>query len=63
MALVAANNTWSFLPVVSAFPQTVFPNVALWNATNGVDLQYQIQLSWPLDWSSPGEANGTALTM
>lgn len=63
MATAAANYTWSFTPVIPVFPQTVFPNVALWNATNGLDIQYQIQLSWPLEWPSREEANGTALTM
>jgi len=63
MATAATNYTWSFTPVVSAFPPSIYPNVALWDAKNGVDLQYQIQLSWPLEWPSRGEANGTALTM
>lgn len=58
-----ANYTWSFDPIVSAFPQTVFPNVALWNVTNGIDLSYQIQLSWPLDWTSRDVTNVTALPM
>lgn len=61
--MALANYTWSFNPIVSAFPETVFPNVALWNVTNGVDLNYQIQVSWPLEWTSRDEANGSALTM
>lgn len=63
MATAAANYTWSFTPAVSAYPQAILPNAAFWNATNGVDLQYQIQLSWPLKWPSREEANGAVLTM
>lgn len=57
------NFTWSFQPIISGFSEAVFPNLALWNITNGIDLQYQVQISWPLEWSSHAEANGTALTM
>ncbi|KAI9162745.1 Siderophore triacetylfusarinine C esterase [Paramyrothecium foliicola] len=57
------NLTWAFDSIVEAFPQTVFPNVALWNVTNGVDLGYQIKVSWPLTWTSPEEANSTVQTM
>lgn len=61
--MALTNYTWSFNPIISAFPETVFPNIALWNVTNGVDLSYQIQVSWPLEWTSRDQANGSALTM
>lgn len=61
--MALTNYSWSFNPIVSEFPATVLPNVALWNATNGVDLDYQIQVSWPLGWTSRDEAKGPALTM
>jgi hypothetical protein len=61
MALSYPN--WVFSPIVEAFPHTVFPNTALWNVTNGIDLEYQIKLSWPLTWTSRDEANNTAHTM
>lgn len=61
--MALTNYTWSFHPIVSAFPETVFPNVALWNVTNGVDSNYQIQVSWPLEWTSRDQASGSALTM
>ncbi|OCL11000.1 hypothetical protein AOQ84DRAFT_425487 [Glonium stellatum] len=54
--------SWSFNPIVPAFPHTVFPNVALWNVSNRVDLNYQIQVSWPLEWTSQ-EVESTVLTM
>ncbi|KAK3329209.1 Alpha/Beta hydrolase protein [Apodospora peruviana] len=64
---MASIGNWSFIPLVSAFPTTVFPNIALWNVTNAVtDLTYQIEISWPFEWgSSPPEdvSNKTALTM
>lgn len=61
--MALANYTWSFNPIPSIFPETVFPNIALWNVTNGLDLNYQIQVSWPLEWAARDQANGTALTM
>lgn len=57
-----SNYTWSFNPIVAEFPHTVLPNVALWNVTNGIDLDYQIQVSWPLQWESR-DVEKTALTM
>lgn len=57
---MAAN--WSFNPLALSFPQTVFPNVALWNATNDFGLTYQIQVSWPLEWENQA-VNNTALTL
>ncbi|KAF2185357.1 hypothetical protein K469DRAFT_576814 [Zopfia rhizophila CBS 207.26] len=53
---------WSFTNIVQSFPHTVFPNTALWNVNNGLDLNYQIQVSWPLEWSSRN-TNASALTM
>lgn len=38
--MALTNQTWSFIPLVTAFPETLFPNVAFWNITNGLDLQY-----------------------
>lgn len=61
--MALTNYSWTFSPLVPAFPPTVLPNIALWNVTNGIDLNYQVQLSWPLEWASRGDANGTALTM
>lgn len=61
--MALTNYTWSFDPIVSGFPETWFPNVALWNVTSGSDLQYQVTVSWPLEWDSREEANGSALTM
>ncbi|KAK3392760.1 Alpha/Beta hydrolase protein [Podospora didyma] len=55
---------WTFTPLVSAFPTTVFPNIALWNASNAVkNLTYQIEVSWPFEWESREVANKTALAM
>ncbi|KAF2280964.1 siderophore esteras-like protein IroE-like protein [Westerdykella ornata] len=43
--------TWSFHPLVTSFPGTVFPNVQFWNVTNGT-WEYQVQLAYPLNWTS-----------
>lgn len=62
--MALTNSTWSFTSIVEAFPQTVLPNVAYWNVTNGADLAYQVSLSWPLDWPASRDVeNKTALTM
>ncbi|CAG8960272.1 hypothetical protein HYFRA_00012792 [Hymenoscyphus fraxineus] len=44
------------------FPPTVFPNVELWNMSNENGIEYQVQISWPFEWSSR-DVNATALTM
>ena len=53
---------WSFIPLLSSYPPSVFPNVALWNVSNGIGLEYQIQISWPFNWPSR-DVESTALTM
>lgn len=53
---------WSFAPLLPAFAPTVFPNVELWNASNGVNLEYQIEISWPFEWESR-EVEKPALAM
>ncbi|KAK4442175.1 Alpha/Beta hydrolase protein [Podospora aff. communis PSN243] len=61
-------NGWSFHPY-PAFPATLYPNTAFWNATNDAkNITYQIQLSWPFSWSSAtpnttAASNKTALTL
>ncbi|KZM23177.1 hypothetical protein ST47_g5866 [Ascochyta rabiei] len=45
---------WEFTPLVTEFPTNVLPNVGFWNASNGT-WGYQIQLAWPLNWTSPLE--------
>ena len=47
--------------VVIDFSATVLPNIAFWNVSNGT-WEYQIQLAWPLNWSTPLE-NVTVETM
>jgi predicted alpha/beta superfamily hydrolase len=42
---------WSFHPLITSLPPTVLPNVAYWNVTNGT-WEYQVQVSWPLNWTS-----------
>lgn len=60
--MAAALPNWSFEPLVSAFPPTVFPNVQLWNISNGLGLEYQVEVSWPFGWESQ-EAGASALAM
>ena len=57
---VAAN--WSFEPLISSFPPTIFPNVQLWNISNGLGLEYQVEVSWPFGWESQ-ETEASALAM
>ncbi|PGH14498.1 hypothetical protein AJ79_02991 [Helicocarpus griseus UAMH5409] len=54
---------WTFNSLVpSGFPATVLPNVEFWNVSNGINPEYQIQVSWPLEWASR-DVESTALTM
>lgn len=54
---------WSFTPF-PPFPATLFPNIAIWNATSAVrNMTYQIQVSWPFEWESREVSGKSALTM
>lgn len=53
--------TWTFSPLVTEFPTNILPNIGFWNASNGT-WEYQIQLAWPLNWTSP-LGNSTVETM
>ncbi|KAK3326069.1 Alpha/Beta hydrolase protein [Apodospora peruviana] len=64
---MASLGNWTFSPY-PPFPATVFPNIALWNATSvAANMTYQIQLSWPFEWGTSHDTsaitNKTALTM
>jgi predicted alpha/beta superfamily hydrolase len=48
--------TWSFNLIASAFPSTILPNLAFYQVTNG-SWEYQIQVSWPLNWTTTNEAS------
>ncbi|KAH7402160.1 Alpha/Beta hydrolase protein [Phaeosphaeria sp. MPI-PUGE-AT-0046c] len=52
---------WQFSPLVTSFPSNVLPNLGFWKATNG-SWEYQIQLAWPLNWTSQVETS-TVQTM
>lgn len=52
---------WTFTPLITQFPAGVLPNLGFWSATNG-SWEYQIQLAWPLNWTSQAE-NTTVETM
>jgi hypothetical protein len=52
---------WTFSPLVTQFPTNVLPNTGFWKASNGF-WDYQIQLAWPLNWTSQAE-NTTVETM
>ncbi|KAG7286897.1 hypothetical protein NEMBOFW57_006396 [Staphylotrichum longicolle] len=59
---MASPAAWSFTPL-PAFAPTVFPNIALWSASNAAkNLTYQVGISWPFEWASR-EVNKSALTM
>lgn len=60
--MAAALSNWSFEPLVAAFPPTVFPNVQLWNISNDLGLEYQVEVSWPLGWESK-DVEASALAM
>ncbi|KAF2034566.1 hypothetical protein EK21DRAFT_107700 [Setomelanomma holmii] len=44
----------TFSPHVSQFLTNVFPNTGFWKATNA-SWDYQIELAWPLNWTSQAE--------
>ena len=52
---------WTFRPLATELPATVLPNIGFWGASNGT-WEYQIQLSWPLNWTTPLR-NATVETM
>jgi hypothetical protein len=52
---------WSFHPLITSLPSIVLPNVAYWNVTNGT-WEYQVQVSWPLNWTSI-DAESTVQTL
>jgi hypothetical protein len=39
---------------MTGFPTNTLPNTGFWKATNG-SWEYQIQLAWPLNWTSQAE--------
>ncbi|KAF2854711.1 siderophore esteras-like protein IroE-like protein [Plenodomus tracheiphilus IPT5] len=46
---------WQFSPIITEFPANILPNVGFYKATNG-SWEYQIQLSWPLNWTTQAES-------
>ncbi|KAF1845976.1 siderophore esteras-like protein IroE-like protein [Cucurbitaria berberidis CBS 394.84] len=50
-----ALGAWQFTPLVTQFPTNVLPNTGFWKATNG-SWEYQIQLAWPLNWTTRAES-------
>lgn len=46
---------WQFTPLITDFANNVLPNVGFWKAGNG-SWEYQIQLAWPLNWTTPAES-------
>ena len=47
---------WQFTPHMTEFPTNVLPNLGFWSAKNG-SWEYQIQLAWPLNWTSQAETS------
>ncbi|KAI4608486.1 hypothetical protein J4E85_005146 [Alternaria conjuncta] len=47
---------WQFTPLMTEFPTNVLPNLGFWSAKNG-SWEYQIQLAWPLNWTSQEETS------
>ncbi|SPO04353.1 related to hydrolase of the alpha/beta superfamily [Cephalotrichum gorgonifer] len=58
---MAALANWSFAPL-PPFAPTIFPNIQLWNVSDGLGLEYQVEVSWPFEWTSQ-EAEVSALAM
>ncbi|PVH94973.1 hypothetical protein DM02DRAFT_601579 [Periconia macrospinosa] len=48
---MAGIGNWTFTPLAESFPSTILPNLGWWNASNGT-WAYQIQVAWPLNWTS-----------
>lgn len=46
---------WTFTPLAQSFPSTILPNMGWWSASNGT-WDYQIHVSWPLNWTMRNEA-------
>jgi hypothetical protein len=60
---MASLGLWSFTPL-PAFAPTVFPNIAMWNVSNAAkNLTYQIEISWPFEWTSRDVTDKSALAM
>ncbi|KAF2645785.1 hypothetical protein P280DRAFT_545702 [Massarina eburnea CBS 473.64] len=58
---MSAIGNWTFTPLITSFPSTIFPNLGFWNASNGT-WEYQIEVAWPLNWTSRNE-NGLVETL
>ncbi|KAF2832581.1 hypothetical protein CC86DRAFT_313739 [Ophiobolus disseminans] len=52
---MASIGAWQFSPLATQFPTNILPNVGFYKATNG-SWEYQIQLAWPLNWTSQAES-------
>ncbi|USP79800.1 hypothetical protein yc1106_07074 [Curvularia clavata] len=48
--------TWQFAPTLTEWPTNILPNLGYWSATNG-SWEYQIQVAWPLNWTSREESS------
>ncbi|KAH6612743.1 siderophore esteras-like protein IroE-like protein [Boeremia exigua] len=51
----ASIGAWTFSPLLTEFPATVLPNIGFWSVSNGT-WEYQIQLAWPLNWTTTLES-------
>jgi hypothetical protein len=52
---MASIGAWQFSLLATELAANVLPNVAYYHATNG-SWDYQIQLAWPLNWTSQAES-------
>jgi predicted alpha/beta superfamily hydrolase len=59
--MTTSTGAWTFSPLATELPAIVLPNVEFWSVSNGT-WDYQVQLSWPSNWTSPRE-NSTVETM